>query len=66
MRLFFYLWKVQSASAHLKEVFATKHSLHGAVAGTLGICASTGYKLSQRLLSPHRDRGTLSVSNSSG
>lgn len=64
VRLFFYLWKVQGASAHLKVVSATKHSLPRDVAGTLGICASTEYKLSQRLLSPHRYRGPLSVSHS--
>lgn len=64
MRLFLYLWKVQGASTHLKVVSATKQSLHRAVAGTLGICASTEYKWSQSLLSPHRDGGQLSVTHS--
>lgn len=64
VRLFLYLWKVQGASTHLKVVSATKQSLHRAVAGTLGICASTEYKWSQSLLSPHRDGGQLSVTHS--
>lgn len=73
MRLFFYLWKVQGASACLKEVSATRHSLHRAVAGTLGtncrrgssaLTGTEGHYLSVTHRGRLPSQGTLSAQQS--